>query len=168
MQIKQAKDESESKTLKAVKRSDIGVMGLMVGAFVLFFGYTFVPQNIKDKLAPAAAAGMGGVGVFLKLGLKSIKDGRLDVGDLSSQVENYALLTQGEKFNLSRVQDFVSGDKELHEIPAVQNIIAEQVQAKVGDRIAEIERVAEAAKAPVTVATVEKVRVLEENWVPPV
>lgn len=168
MLIKEAHNESDSSTLKAVKRSDVAVIGLMGLSFVLFFGWSFVPQNVKDKVAPAAAAGMGGVGVFLKFGLTSIKKGRLDVGDLSSQVKDYVLLGQGEKFNLNKVEDFVSGKKELHEIPAVQNIIAEQVQAKVGDRIAEIERVADAAKAPVPVATAEKIRVLEENWVPPV
>ena len=168
MLIKQAHNEAESTTLKAVKRSDFAVIGLMGLSFVLFFGWSFVPQNVKDKLAPAAAAGMGGVGVFLKFGLNSIKSGRLDVGDLSSQVKDYVLLGQGEKFNLTKVEDFVSGKKELHEIPEIQHIIDEQVQAKVGDRITEIERVAHAVPAPVPTATVEKVRVLEENWVPPV
>jgi hypothetical protein len=130
MELKDAKNANDSSTLKAAKGSDKVLLGLIIGGFGLGVAWFVTPQNIKDRLAPAALSGFGVLGFVLKNFNTSIKNGRLNVGDLENAVANYALLKPGELANANIVKPFIEGNLALHQIPAVQAEIEKQVTAK--------------------------------------
>jgi hypothetical protein len=130
MELKDAKSANDSSTLKAAKGSDKVLIGLIIGAFGLAGAWIFTPQNIKDKIAPVGLSGLGVLGFILKNFNTSIKNGRLNVGDLEGAVANYALLKPGELANANIVKPFIEGNLALHQIPVVQAEIERQVAAK--------------------------------------
>jgi hypothetical protein len=144
MEIRQAKDASESSTLKAAKQSDFFAIGLAAAGFICCAGWFVTPKDIKEKITPIALAGFGGVGFVFKMKLVQIKDGRLAIGDLNEAVTNYALLKPDEEMRLAAVGEFVAGRKNIAEMPIVQSAINTEVAQRVSDRIGELERVAAA------------------------
>jgi hypothetical protein len=132
MDIKVAKDEKDSKTLNTAKKSDNLLLGLIVGSFALTGVWIFVPKEIKEKMAPVFATGTVVVGFVLKNFGTSIKNGRLEVGDLNSAISQYALIKPGEAAALSMLKPVIEGNLNLHELPAVREEIEKQVQQRVG------------------------------------
>lgn len=123
MEIKTAKDPTQSDTLIEAKRSERLALGLLIGSVSATVIWFAVPENIKAKMTPfLSVAGLGVATAFQK-GLIKIKNGRMAVGDLPEVIKNYALLPAGEAKLLNTVKPFVEGNLKLQELPEVRSLI---------------------------------------------
>jgi hypothetical protein len=130
MQLEPAKDVHESKTLKAAKRSDWTIYGLFVGLAIAGIAWANANQATKDKITAGVGAAAVPVLFVLKNFNSSIKNGRLDVGDLGDAVKNYALFSAAEGIRVDGLKPVIEGRLKLHELPEVQQKIEAEVKAR--------------------------------------
>jgi hypothetical protein len=130
MDIRPAKNEDKSSTLKAANRSDWTIYGLMTGLAIAGIAWVNAPKDIQDKITAAGAAALVPVGFILKNFNTSIKNGRLSVGDLTAAVENYALFSSHEAKIVDNLKPVIEGRLSVSELPEVRAEIERQVRER--------------------------------------
>jgi hypothetical protein len=130
MQLEHAKDENESTTLKAAKRSDWTIYGLFILLAVAGVGWANASPTAKEKIT----AGVGAAAVPILFVLKNFNTSIKDVGDLNEAVKNYALFSAAEGIRVDNLKPVIEGRLQLHELPEVQ----QKIEAEVKTRLAQI------------------------------
>jgi hypothetical protein len=130
MQLEPAKDKHESTTLKAAKRSDWTIYGLFILLAVGGIGWANASPAAKEKITAVVGAAAVPILFVLKNFNTSIKNGRLDVGDLDDAVKKYALFSAAEGIRVDGLKPIIEGRLKLHELPEVQQKIEAEVKAR--------------------------------------
>jgi hypothetical protein len=130
MDIKAAKEEAKSSTLKAAGRSDLTIYGLFAGLAIAGIAWVNAPKEIQDKITAAGAAALVPIGFVLKNFNTSIKNGRLSVGDLEGAVSNYALFSGAEAKIVDSLKPVIEGRLNLADLPEVRSEIERQVKTR--------------------------------------
>jgi hypothetical protein len=130
MDIRPAKDEDKSSTLKAASRSDLTIYGLFAGLALAGIAWVNAPKDIQDKITAAGAAALVPIGFVLKNFNTSIKNGRLSVGDLEETVKNYALFSGSEAKIVDSLKPVIEGRLSLTELPEVRKEIERQAKER--------------------------------------
>jgi hypothetical protein len=120
MEIKPASNPKDSQSLRGLRISDglqLTVIVLSMIGGVIFYR---LPIQTKAEVGQYAFAALTAGGVATKLLNGSIKEGRLELGDLAERVTNYALLNSPEA--ATRLQA-VSGFIETGVVPSATTII---------------------------------------------
>jgi hypothetical protein len=119
MEIKPASNPKDSQSMKGLRISDglqLAVITLsMIGGIVFYK----LPIERKAEVGQYAFAALTAGGVATKVLNGSIREGRLEIGELAERITNYALLTSPEAaIRLQSVSDFVENGN----VPTVATI----------------------------------------------
>ena len=122
MEIKQAATLETAGTIRELKISDRVQLGIIVASMVCWVGYNELPSAVKAKVGSYAFMALSAGAFTTRLLNGSIRENRLEIGDLKETVTNYALLNSPESATrLKAVSNFI----ENGEIPTKDEITSQ-------------------------------------------
>lgn len=108
MEIKQASNPQNAQSMKGLRISNRVQIGLIIFSAFGWIAYNEIPKDIQVKVGQYSLMGITAGAFTSKFLNDSIRDGRLEIGDLRDSVTNYALLNSPEAAKrLEAVSDFV-------------------------------------------------------------
>jgi hypothetical protein len=112
VEIKTASTPEKSQSLRGLHISDAVQYGLIALAGVTWAAYNYLPQQYKEEFTRFIQLSLFGGAVASRILNKSVRAGRLEIGDLESTISNYVLLETPEMVTrLESVKEYIETGK---------------------------------------------------------
>ncbi len=131
MEIKQASNSQDAQSMKGLRISNRVQIGLIILSAIGWIAYNEIPKDIQAKVGQYALMGVTAGAFTSKFLNDSVREGRLEIGDLRDSVTNYALLNSPEAATrLQAIANFIDSG----EIPTGEEIRM-NLEKLVGDAV---------------------------------
>jgi hypothetical protein len=134
VEIKTASTPEKSQSLRGLHISDAVQYGLIALAGVTWAAYNYLPQQYKEEFTRFIQLSLFGGAVASRILNKSVRAGRLEIGDLESTISNYVLLETPEMVTrLESVKEYI----ETGRVPSaamIHKFLREQTNEKVSTK----------------------------------